>query len=277
MIRRPLFRALALALFVPMLLLPRPLAAAQAPSGPAVTAAVVYAVALGSGDYAKAYGLLTGAMQRYYGNVGNYASVWKADRFQITKPQALKTKAVKNATIVAVKAEVAYFDHGAQIERKTRVVLPYVVVKEHGAYRVDDEGHPYRAVVPADASVEHDGAKVTVRKISFFLRRIECTVTFENAGEGFITFLPYGRTVLRDEQGVYRLYETRDWFLTDRRLFLGLRLATPARYTGALNFQTERRLDDRARTFSLTVAPALREGGDKPLEFAVPPIAVPAP
>ena len=152
-----------------------------------------------------------------------------------------------------------------------------MVVKENGAYRVDDEGHPYRSFVPSGAVVEHDGASVTVRKIAFYLRRIEVTLTLVNAGPGQITFLPYGRSVLRDESSVYRLWETRDWLLTDRQLFLGLRLAADARYTGQLNFQVDRRLDDRARSFTLTVAPALREGADTPLEFALPPIAVPAP
>ena len=275
MIRR--LTLLVLALFVPLLAVPRSLPAAQAPTGPAVAAALAYAGALGSGDYVKAYGMLTDAMQRYYGNVANYGSVWKSDRYGIANPKAVKTKASKDLTLVAVSADVAFFDHGAQTERRGRVVLPFIVAKERGAYRIDDEGHPYRSVVPADASVDHDGAKVTVRKLSFFARRIECTVTFENHGESFITFLPYGRTVLRDEQSVYRLLETRDWLLTDRRLFEGLRLAAPARYTGTLNFQADHRLDDRARTFSLTVAPALREGGEKPLEFALPPIAVPAP
>ena len=275
MIRRATL--LAFALFVPSLAVPRPLPAEQAPSGPAVTAALAYAAALGGGDYAKAYGMLTDAMQRYFGNVANYASVWKADRYSIANPKAVKTKSSKDLTLVALSAEVGFFDHGAQTERQGRVVLPFVVARERGGYRIDDEGHPYRSFVPPDASVDHDGAKVAVRKLSFFGRRIECTVTFENHGESFITFLPYGRTVLRDEQNVYRLFETRDWLLTDRRLFEGLRLAAPARYSGTLNFQADHRLDDRARTFSLTVAPALREGGEKPLEFALPPIAVPAP
>ena len=83
--------------------------------------------------------------------------------------------------------------------------------------------------------------------------------------------------MLRDDTSVYRPWETRNWLLTDRQLFLGLRLASGARYTGQLNFQVSGRFSDQARTFTLSVAPALREGADAPIEFALPPIAVPAP
>jgi len=122
-----------------------------------------------------------------------------------------------------------------------------------------------------------NGVKIIVRELAFYPRRIELALTFENDGNTFITFLPYGRTLLRDGSNFYHPLETRDWLLTDRQLFLGLRLAPNARYTGQIDFLTPGRLDNRARTFDLTVAPALPEGADQPIEFTFPPIAVPAP
>jgi hypothetical protein len=121
------------------------------------------------------------------------------------------------------------------------------------------------------------GAKVVVRELAFYPRRIELALTFENDGNAFITFLPYGRTLLRDGSNVYHPLDTRNWLLTDRQLFLGLRLAPNARYTGQIDFLTPGRLDDRARTYDLTIAPALPEGADQPVEFVMPPITVPAP
>jgi hypothetical protein len=129
-------------------------------------------------------------------------------------------------------------------------------------------------VVPGQASASANGALVTLRKLSFYPRRIEAVLTFENHGDGLVTFLPLRRSVLKDDTAVYRVYETRDWLLTDRQLFLGLELASPARYTGVLNFETDQRLDDRARTFELSVAPALREAGDAPFSLDFPPLAV---
>jgi hypothetical protein len=85
--------------------------------------------------------------------------------------------------------------------------------------------------------------------------------------------LPYGKSVLRDDQGgVYRIIETKDWFLTDKRLFEGLRLAPNAEYTGTLAFECDP-LDDKPRTFTLTIAPALTEGGDQPFSLDIPGIA----
>jgi len=65
--------------------------------------------------------------------------------------------------------------------------------------------------------------------------------------------------------------------LTDRQLFIGLRLAPSAQYTGALQFETPV-LADGPRRFTLTVAPFLRDGSDAPGEVsfsAIPPSPIP--
>ena len=64
----------------------------------------------------------------------------------------------------------------------------------------------------------------------------------------------------------YRIIETRDWSLTDRTLFEGLRLAPSAQYTGMLAFACGP-LDNSARIFTLTVAPLLID--NYPLEAKV--------
>ena len=62
---------------------------------------------------------------------------------------------------------------------------------------------------------------------------------------------------------------------TDRRLFLGVRLASDEQMTGVLSFASPR-LDDRPRRFSLTVAPNLRDGSDAPFALDVANVTPPA-
>ena len=277
MIRRSVQVALACAL---LLACARAQAATPPPSpphGPAVAVALAYARAAGSGDYARAYGLLSHDMQRYFGNLNNYASVWQAEHFGASDVKALRLTEAKGTYLVTVQENVTYLNHGTQAQGHGKLTLGYLVVHESGAYRVVDSGHPYRSFVPQDCVLDRSGVRVIVRELAFYPRRIELTLTFENGGAGFITFLPYGRTLLRDQFSAYHPLVTRNWLLTDRRLFLGLRLAPDARYTGQIDFLTSGRLDDRERTFALTVAPALPEGAERPEEFALPPIAVAAP
>ena len=266
----------ALAALAAMLALAVPPSAEAAPHGPVVEVALAYARAVGSGDYSKAYGMLTSGMRQYFGSLGNYASVFTAERFRATNPAPLRIEPAKKGQIVTLREQITYLNHGTQSEGRGRLGFRYLIVREGGAYRVDDEGHPYRSFVPANATIDRKGVKITVHELAFYPRRIELALTFENDGTAFVTFLPYGRTILRDEWNIFRPLDTRNWLLTDRQLFLGLRLAPDARYTGQIDFLTAGRLDDRTRTFILTVAPALAEGADQPMEFVLPPIAVPA-
>jgi hypothetical protein len=55
-------------------------------------------------------------------------------------------------------------------------------------------------------------------------------------------------------------------------LFEGLRLAPDARYTGTLAFACDP-LDDRPRSFALTLAPLLADGADAPFAISVDAIA----
>lgn len=245
------------------------------PSGAAVDAALAYARAVGNGDYDAAYAMLTTPMQRYFGSLHNYESVFVAERFSATGAKAVRLEHAKDAQIVTVREAIAFLNHGTQQLGHGQLALRYRIVREGNAYRVDDEGHPYRSYVP-DSAVTRKGVKIIVRELAFYPRRIELALTFENDGNAFITFLPYGRTLLRDGSNVYHPLDTRNWLLTDRQLFLGLRLAPNARYTGQIDFLTPGRLDERAHTYDLTVAPALPEGADQPIEFVLPAIAVPA-
>jgi hypothetical protein len=94
-------------------------------------------------------------------------------------------------------------------------------------------------------------------------------MTFANLGDGFVTLLPYGKSVLRDDKGsVYRVAASKNWATTDKHLYEGVPLAPNAQYTGSLAF-TAARLDDTNRTFTLDLAPSLREGADAPFDVTV--------
>jgi len=221
--------------------------------------------------------MLARASRRYFGSYENYVSVWKADRFSSTHGIALKIARDGNAQLVTVRQEISYFNHGTQRLMRGQITTGYAVEEEDGAYRIDDGGHPYRSVLAESAiAADRGGAKVIVRELAFYPRRVEATVTFENDSNTFITFLPYGRSLLREGSAVYHPLRTRDWMLTDRQLFLGLRLAANARYTGQINFLVPGRLDDRTRQFALVIGPALAQGADAPEQFSLPPIHVAA-
>jgi hypothetical protein len=169
--------------------------------------------------------------------------------------------------------ETARFrDHAHDADLTVTATVPVGIVPEHGGWRIKDPGHPWRAFA-AHASAHADDVRVSVKKMSFFARRIEAVVSFVNTGPNFVTVLPYGKSILRDAAGSpYRLIETRDWSLTDKTLFEGLRLAPDSQYTGMLAFACGP-LDNSVRTFVLTIGPLLVDGGAAPFAISVDAIA----
>ena len=63
-------------------------------------------------------------------------------------------------------------------------------------------------------------------------------------------------------------HPVENWTVTDKRLYQGVPLAPNSQYTGSLAFSAPR-LGGAKRTWSLTVAPALRDGADTPFEVTV--------
>ena len=166
-------------------------------------------------------------------------------------------------------------DPARDVPATASVTVPYGVIGSGAGARIKDLGRPWRALATA-ASASANGLRVTVKKVSFYEHEVALVVTFANVGDGFITILPYGRSVLRAGDGaIYRPIADAGGVHTDRRLFLGVRLAADAQVTGVLSFATPR-LDDRARRFTLTVGPNLRDGADAPFALDVPDLAVPA-
>ena len=132
---------------------------------------------------------------------------------------------------------------------------------------------PYKVMRP-NVSATQNGVRVIVRRVAISRREVAITMTLQNLQAGFATFLPYNRTILTDEQdNVYRSIETRDWHLTDKRFFLGVRLAGNAEYTGTMRFIAPP--GSNAHELHLEISPVLREDdGEAPFAVDLPAIVV---
>jgi hypothetical protein len=268
--------AVAVALAMPLPVRAAAAALDPVPQNAQTTIVRSYLAALRDARFDEAYRLLDAAERRYYRNAENLRSIYAADAYRISVFTLLGAHGDDVRGRVYFARETARFrDHAHDLDLTVTATVPVGVVSEPEGWRIKDPGHPWRAFA-AHASAHVNGIDVTVKKMSFFARRIEAVLTFANTGATFVTVLPYGKSVLRDAAGhPYRLIETRDWSLTDKQLFEGLRLAPNARYTGTLAFACEP-LDSTLRSFALTVAPVLADGGDAPFEIRVDAIAAQA-
>lgn len=228
-----------------------------------------YVEALKAGRFDDAFALLTDEERAYFGSAAAFKSVFDADGYALRSAAVVGARGDDRGRVYFVRERVAYIDHASDVRRVVEATVPIGILPERGALHVKDPGKPYRAFASA-ATAESSGLRVTVKKVDFFPDRIDVVITFTNIGDNVVTVLPYGKSVLRDDRGgVYRLLATKNWNVTDKRLYEGIPLAPNSRYTGSLAFGASR-LGDVKRAWSLTIAPALREGGDAPFELVVP-------
>ncbi|MEO7039447.1 MAG: hypothetical protein ABI186_05380 [Candidatus Elarobacter sp.] len=228
-----------------------------------------YVDALRAGRFDAAFALLTAAERSYFRDAAAYRSVFEADGYALLTARLIGARGDDRGRVYFVRERIAFVDHRTDARSTVDATVPLGVLSDHGTLRVKDPGKPYRAFASA-SKADVSGLRVTVKKMDFFPDRIDVIVTFANLGDNFVTLLPYGKSVLRDDRGgVYRIVATKDWTITDKRLYEGVPLAPNAQYTGSLAFSAPR-LTGTDRAWSLTVAPALREGGNAPFEVTIP-------
>jgi hypothetical protein len=228
-----------------------------------------YVDALRSARYADAYALLTDEERAYFGSPAAYRSVFDADGIVIESASIVGARGDDRGRVYFVRERLTYVDHASDKRREIVATVPLGVLPEHGKLHVKDPGKPYRAFA-STSTVSASGLRVTAKKVDFYPDRVDVVITFTNVGDTFVTLLPYGKSVLRDDRGgVYRIFANKDWAVTDKRLYVGVRLAPNSEYTGSLAF-TAPRLGDGKRAWTLTLAPALRDGGDAPFEVTLP-------
>ncbi|MBV9440173.1 MAG: hypothetical protein JOZ24_09305 [Candidatus Eremiobacteraeota bacterium] len=239
-----------------------------APKNAQYAAVQRYVDALRAARYDDAYALLTDAERRYFGDASAYRSVFDADGYALQSASIVGARGDERGRVFFVREKISYVDHATDKRRVLDATVPLGVLAENGRQHVKDPGKPYRAFAPA-ATAEASGLRVTVKKVDFFPDRVDVVLTFANIGDGFVTVLPYNKSVLRDDRGgVYRVLALKDWTVTDKRLFEGIPLAPSSQYTGAMAFVAQR-FGDVKRRWSLTVAPALRDGADAPFEVTI--------
>lgn len=221
-------------------------------------------------DYDAAYAMLTRSQRAYFHNARNFASVFESDRLRLLRYTVGQSIGNDARRVVFVKERFSIRDYAHDRDVTLEGTLAYGVVRSQKNYAVKDGGHPWRAIVPSVQS-ENRGARIVVRKVSFFTKHVQLLLTFVNTGEGFVTILPYRKSVLKDDAGVvYPIIEVKDWRITDKQLFFGLRIAGNAQYTGFLTFRLPAR--SVSRVLHLEVAPLLREGDALPFNVSFPPI-----
>ncbi|MBV8368866.1 MAG: hypothetical protein JO036_08000 [Candidatus Eremiobacteraeota bacterium] len=227
-----------------------------------------YVDALRNRKYDAAFALLADDERKYFGDAAGYRSVFDADGFALESAKIVGARGDDRGRVYFVRERVGFVDHANDKRTEIDATVPLGVLPEHGALHVKDPGKPYRAFA-SSSSAESAKLRVTVKKVGFFPGRVDVVVTFANLGDGFVTVLPYGKSVLRDDRGgVYRILATKDWSVTDKRLYQGVRLAPNSQYTGSLAFEAPR-FGDLKRSWSLTVAPQLRDGADLPFDVTV--------
>ncbi|MDQ2858557.1 MAG: hypothetical protein M3R53_07910 [Candidatus Eremiobacteraeota bacterium] len=234
-----------------------------------------YLTALQAHRYAQAFDLLSNGERIYFGSAANFASAYSADKLALRSFRIVASEPAAGGMLVYVFERVVFYEYSHRAAVSMQAKVAYAIVGSPGRPRVKDPNHPWRALAPQNRSVTSGGVRVTLDKLSFFTGRLELVITFSNIGDGIVTLLPYGKSVVRDEAGrTYLPIESRSNAVTDIALFEGLRLPANARYTGAISFATPNRFSPKVLT--VTFAPALRDGAGTPFEMTLPAFDLPS-
>ncbi len=238
-------------------------------SAAAGAALLVYLAALSHDDYPRAYASLQSQGRRYYRSESNFASAFRIDRFGLERYRIIARRAGRGGQVFVVRETIRFYNDALDRLIHATVEVPYATVSESGIERIKDPGHPWKAV-GLDLSARKNGVRATLRKIAFYPQYLAITMTFINEQSGFMTMLPYSKSVLTDQSGaVYRSIVTKDWAITDKALFLGVHLAGNAELTGTMRFAIPAGADPQVLTLEL--APIVRDAGDSSpfaLDFA---------
>lgn len=243
------------------------IAAPVSAAAPGQADAQRYAQALLHADYHSAYARLTRGSQTYYGSEANFGSWFRASHVRVERADV---RAQRGAEFTIVLRGML-FDFTQE-----RIVPGRITFAVSAASRgIEDRSRPRKTATPSGVAAAN-GATAIVRDIEFYEHRIALRLTLVNTGSGFATFLPYNKTVLKDQDDrVYPLIAGRDWALTDRPMFAGLRLAGNAEYTGVMCFRIP--TGATPRQLHLEIAPVIRAGADaRPFALSFPTLATDA-
>ena len=240
---------------------------------PPVVAVTQYVDALASGDYGRAFAMLTAAQQQYFGNPRNFASNAAASQYKIGKFSLDSALSHGSIVEVVVHEEVSFYDIATHQPVKAAIREPYFALRENGQWRVKQLYQPWKSYAP-NASGEAEGVSVTVARVEFFSQRVRLDCAIRNDGTKAVQVLPLGTTQLDDGHGakIHAINEAQ-FPLNDVGFFEGFRLEPGRQAVGFINFPLARR--DAPLRFTLALGPAIQDGADRTFDVVVGPFDLP--
>jgi hypothetical protein len=233
-----------------------------------------YMRALAAREWQQAFDLLVPAQQRYFGSAANFASNPLSTHYAIRK-YSLGTPLVHRDVIeVPVKQWVYVLDVGTGTEIAATVNEPVFALREQSGWGVKQLYQPWKAYAP-NATGTNNGVEVTVNRVEFFDRRVTLDCTIRNAGKTPVQILPLLKSTLNDGAGhVYAAMSEATFPLNDLEFFKGPRIYPSHQAVGFINFGVPEKRDETS-AFTLTVGPAIEDGGAQTFSVSVGPFALP--
>ncbi len=190
----------------------------------ALQAVTQYVAALSHADYAAAYGLLTSAQQRYFGDVNNFASNSRSTKYVIHKYSIIGSLSHGNVVEAIVRQETSFVNlaTGGRVDGSVRE--PFFALRENGAWRVKQLSQPWKAYA-VGTSGSAQGVEVTVYRVEFYDKRIEVDCTIRNGSKTAVQVLPLGKSVLDDGANKVPAMNERELPAQRRRVLRGISAA----------------------------------------------------
>ena len=242
-------------------------------SDPPAVAVTHYVHALAAGDYQRAFGLLTAAQQRYFGNARNFASNAAAARYTIEKFSLQSARSHGSIVEAIVGEDVTYYDIASRQMVKSSVREPYFALHESGVWRVKQLYQPWKSYAP-NATGQVQQVSVTVARVEFYDQRVRLDCAIRNDGPKAVQVLPLDETELEVAGGAkIKAMNEPQFPLNDVGFFEGLRLEAGHQAVGFINFPLAKR--DEALRLTLALGPAIQDGANQTFNVVVGPIELP--
>ena len=245
--------------------------AAATPDPGAVDAVTRYVSALEKPDAATAFGLLTTAQRRYFGDARNFASNDAATRYRIVGFSIAKAT-MKSADIaqVDVVQTVTFFDITTERMSTGRFTEPYFALRGNGVWGVKEIYVTWKSYAP-DAHGSGGGITAIVDRVEFFDHRIRVYCTLRDLGPKPVQVLPLLRSTMTIGRKTVAALDAADFPLNDERFFEGVRVYPMHQAVGYINFPlASRTVADIKAT--ITIGPVVADGASRPSLVTIGPL-----
>jgi len=245
--------------------------AAAKPDPGAVAVVKRYVTALGKPDASAAYGLLTPAQQRYFGNTRNFASNYAATAYRIVDFSIAKvTMRSSDIAEVDVAQTASFFDIAMQKMSTARVTEPYFALRANGAWRVKEIYVPWKSYAP-NVQAAGGGVTAVVNRIEFFDHRVRVYCTLRDLAAKPVQVLPLLRSTMTLGGKTVKALDAADFPLNDEQFFEGARIYPMHQTVGYINFPLTSRADADLKP-TITIGPVVADGASQPSFVTIGPL-----